>query len=76
MPADAAIEAEIANMELAFRMQTEAPDLMNLAGESDETQAGYGIGERVRRPALVGVAKGGPKAAPAAASEAGGSPAP
>ncbi|MHC2756752.1 molecular chaperone GrpE (heat shock protein) [Bradyrhizobium liaoningense] len=29
-------------------------------------QAGYTIGERVLRPALVGVAKGGAKAAPAA----------
>ncbi len=29
-------------------------------------QAGYMIGERVLRPALVGIAKGGPKAAPAA----------
>ncbi|WP_315702232.1 MULTISPECIES: nucleotide exchange factor GrpE [unclassified Bradyrhizobium] len=31
-------------------------------------QAGYTIGERVLRPALVGVSKGGPKAAPAAAN--------
>ncbi|TDR94303.1 nucleotide exchange factor GrpE [Enterovirga rhinocerotis] len=30
-------------------------------------QTGYAIGERVLRPALVGVAKGGPKPAPAAA---------
>jgi len=30
-------------------------------------QSGYMIGERVLRPALVGIAKGGPKAAPAAA---------
>jgi molecular chaperone GrpE len=29
-------------------------------------QTGYAIGERVLRPALVGVAKGGPKATPAA----------
>ncbi|RLQ89297.1 nucleotide exchange factor GrpE [Notoacmeibacter ruber] len=29
-------------------------------------QAGYRIGERVLRPAMVGVSKGGPKAAPAA----------
>ncbi len=34
-------------------------------------QAGYSIGDRVLRPALVGVAKGGPKEAPAAADEAG-----
>ncbi len=32
-------------------------------------QAGYVIGERVLRPAMVGVAKGGPKAAPAAADQ-------
>ena len=31
-------------------------------------QAGYSIGERVLRPALVAVSKGGPKAAPQAAS--------
>ena len=31
-------------------------------------QGGFTIGDRILRPALVGVAKGGPKAAPAAAS--------
>ena len=37
-------------------------------------QTGYVIGERVLRPAMVGVAKGGPKAAPAAnGSDKGGS---
>jgi molecular chaperone GrpE len=29
-------------------------------------QSGYVIGERVLRPAMVGVSKGGPKAAPVA----------
>src|SRR5262245_42200840 len=33
-------------------------------------QAGYTIGERVLRPAMVGIAKGGPKASAAADSEA------
>ena len=33
-------------------------------------QAGYSIGERVLRPALVAVSKGGPKATPQAAAEA------
>jgi hypothetical protein len=42
---DAAIDAEIQNMELAFRMQTEAPDLMSLAGEPESTRSLYGIGE-------------------------------
>jgi molecular chaperone GrpE len=32
-------------------------------------QPGYVIGDRVLRPALVGVAKGGPKAAPASAAD-------
>jgi molecular chaperone GrpE len=34
-------------------------------------QEGYSIGDRVLRPAMVGVAKGGPKAAPAAPAEPG-----
>jgi hypothetical protein len=42
---DRALEAEIQNMELAFRMQTEAPDLISMAGESDATRDLYGIGQ-------------------------------
>jgi molecular chaperone GrpE len=38
-------------------------------------QAGYTIGERVLRPALVAVSKGGAKAAPAAAPSANDNPA-
>ena len=34
-------------------------------------QAGYQIGERVLRPAMVGVSKGGPREMPAAADDAG-----
>src|SRR5687767_1033001 len=41
---DGAIEAEIQNMELAFRMQTEAPDLLSIAGEDEATRKLYGIG--------------------------------
>lgn len=36
---------------------------------TEVVQAGYVIGERVLRPAMVGVAKGGPKVAPAAADQ-------
>ena len=43
------------------------PDLPN-GSVVQVVQAGYVIGERVLRPALVGVAKGGPKAAPANAN--------
>jgi molecular chaperone GrpE len=32
-------------------------------------QSGYTIGERILRPALVGVSKGGAKSAPAAAND-------
>jgi len=42
---DQAIESEIQNMELAFRMQTAAPDLLSLSGETAETRKLYGIGE-------------------------------
>jgi hypothetical protein len=40
---DDKIEAAIANYELAFRMQTAVPDLMDLQGESEETKKSYGI---------------------------------
>src|ERR1700760_5011297 len=47
----------------------EGPDASVPAGTVVQVmQAGYTIGERVLRPALVGVAKGGAKAAPAANS--------
>jgi len=45
----------------------EVPDASVPAGSVVEVVApGYMIGERVLRPAMVGVSKGGPKAAPAA----------
>ena len=44
----------------------EVPDASVPAGTVVQVvQAGYTIGERVLRPALVGVSKGGAKAAPA-----------
>jgi len=47
----------------------EVPDPSVPAGSVVQVvQPGYMIGERVLRPALVGVSKGGPKAAPASAS--------
>jgi molecular chaperone GrpE len=48
----------------------EVPDETVPAGTVVQVvQPGYGIGDRVLRPALVGVAKGGPKAAPANGGE-------
>lgn len=43
--ADRALDAEVQNMELAFRMQSEAPDIMSFVGESQATRELYGIGE-------------------------------
>jgi hypothetical protein len=42
--ADARLEARIEGFELAFRMQTAAPSVFDLAKESAKTQALYGIG--------------------------------
>ena len=43
---DPNIEGLIESFELAFRMQSEAPDLMRLDEESPATKALYGIGEK------------------------------
>jgi hypothetical protein len=45
--ADAALEARIASFELAFRMQSEAPGVLDLTRESEATRALYGIEDRV-----------------------------
>ena len=42
-----ALEATIDSYELAFRMQAEAPGVMDMSRESKTTQAIYGIGEKV-----------------------------
>lgn len=39
------LESAIGNYELAFRMQTAVPDLVNLADESKATQEAYGIAD-------------------------------
>jgi Protein of unknown function (DUF1501) len=41
-----AFEAAISNYELAFRMQTAVPDLMDLGGETAATRRLYGVDER------------------------------
>ena len=43
---DSQLEGMIESMELAFRMQTEAPGLLDLAGESQATERMYGIDEK------------------------------
>lgn len=43
---DPQMEGRIGSFELAFRMQTEAPELMDLSKESRATREFYGIGEK------------------------------
>jgi hypothetical protein len=45
-PGQSELEAVIASYELAWRMQTSAPDALDFSGESAETLALYGIGEK------------------------------
>ena len=40
---DTSLEARIQSMELAFRMQTEAPGVMDISGETEATMKLYGI---------------------------------
>jgi hypothetical protein len=44
-PGDSELEAVISSYELAWRMQSNAPDVLDLSGESKETLALYGIGQ-------------------------------
>jgi hypothetical protein len=46
MGSDDKLESAIANYELAFRMQTSVPDLMNLGGETATTRELYGLNEK------------------------------
>ena len=39
------LSARIANYELAFRMQMEVPEIMDIEGEDEKTKALYGIGD-------------------------------
>ncbi len=41
--AESALEARIESFELAFRMQTEAPDILALTGETEATRKLYGL---------------------------------
>jgi hypothetical protein len=57
-PGDSRLDARIANYELAFRMQSAAPELIDLSQETAETQKLYGIDEepsaRFGRMCLMG----------------------
>ena len=44
LPEDSELEARMRSYQMAFRMQTAAPELFGLEGESDVTTAMYGLG--------------------------------
>ena len=44
-PADTELSARIASYELAFRMQAEAPEAVDLSRETEETKRLYGLDE-------------------------------
>ncbi len=44
--ADAALESRIESLELAFRMQAEAPEILDISGETEATQRLYGIDQQ------------------------------
>ena len=45
--AEPLVDAQLKSFELAFRMQTELPEIQDLSGETAETLALYGIGDAV-----------------------------
>ena len=45
-PGNSDLDARIASYELAFQMQTHAPEAMDLSKESDATKKLYGVGEK------------------------------
>lgn len=47
---DPEINSRIAQYELAFRMQSAAPELTDLSGETKETLEAYGVGRETPRP--------------------------
>lgn len=50
-----ALESAIANYEMAFRMQAAAPDLVSIAGESEETKRLYGLEAGYEKTRLYGM---------------------
>src|SRR5262249_31665768 len=52
---DDAIESAIRNYEMAFRMQTQVPDVLDLGRETEETKRLYGIDSKVPSQRLYGI---------------------
>lgn len=49
-PTDSALRARVKSYELAFRMQTAVPELLQFSGETAEIQKLYGLDQDVTRP--------------------------
>jgi len=49
-PGDAVLEARIKSYELAYRMQTAVPGVIDFSGESESTKALYGLDQNETRP--------------------------
>jgi hypothetical protein len=49
-PGEAELEGRIESFELAYRMQTEAPDAVNLDGEAESTKKLYGMDDPATEP--------------------------
>jgi hypothetical protein len=49
-PGEAELQGRIESFELAYRMQTEAPEVVNLAGETEATRRLYGLDEAATEP--------------------------
>jgi hypothetical protein len=52
---DDAVESAIKNYEMAYRMQSLVPDVLDLAGETEATQSLYGIDSKVPSQRLYGI---------------------
>lgn len=52
---DDAVESAIKNYEMAYRMQSLVPDVLDLASETEATQALYGIDSKVPSQRLYGI---------------------
>ena len=52
---DDSVESAIKNHEMAFRMQTLVPDVLDLARETEQTQSLYGIDSKVPSQRLYGI---------------------
>ncbi|HLF93156.1 MAG TPA: DUF1501 domain-containing protein [Planctomycetota bacterium] len=50
-PGESELEARIRSYELAFRMQVSAPEVFDLAGESDATKRAYGMDQKEKEGA-------------------------